>query len=233
VLLDFDGTLSPIVERPESAAPAPGAREATAAVAAVYGLVAVVSGRRGEELRRLLGVEGVRYVGLYGLGEEPRTVPDAVLAAARSAAEAVPGSRVEEKEVSVAVHYRQAADPQGARTALLRRLSPSAADAGLEAIEGKMVIELVPSDRPRKGGAVRALLGETGARAALYAGDDRADLEAFEELDRFRAVGGHAVRVAVAGPETPEALIAAADLTVAGPEGMVALLRGLADAAES
>jgi trehalose 6-phosphate phosphatase len=232
VLLDFDGTLSEIVERPEAARPAAGARESVGALAAVFGLVAVVSGRRTEEVRLLLGVDGIRYLGLYGMeeGERP-SVPETVLARVRAGAETVDGTWVEEKGPSVAVHYRQAADPRAARTSLLRELGPVAEAAGLEAIEGKMVVELVPRDRPRKGGAVRALLRESGARAAMYAGDDRADLEAFEELERFGAEGGQAVRVAVAGPETPKALTASADLTVEGPAGLVELLRDLAAAA--
>jgi len=232
VLVDFDGTLSEIVERPELAGPVEGAREAVAAAAAAFGLVAVVSGRPTKDVRRLLGVDGVRYLGMYGMEELPdAAVPDAVLAGANAAAAAMAGARVEDKASSVAVHYRQAADPEAAREALLRDLGPVAEAAGLEPIEGKMVVELVPRGRPRKGGAVRRLLEESGALAALYAGDDRADLEAFEELVRFRDRGGHAVRVAVVGAETPEALTAAADLTVDGPAGLAALLRDLAAAA--
>jgi trehalose 6-phosphate phosphatase len=232
VLLDFDGTLSEIVERPELAGPVEGAREAVAAAAVAFGLVAVVSGRPTKDVSRLLGVDGIRYLGMYGMEErEDAEVPDAVLAGARAAADAVEGARVEDKGSSVAVHYRQAADPEVAREALLRDLGPVAEAAGFEPIEGKMVVELVPRGRPRKGGAVRRLLEESGTRSALYAGDDRADLEAFEELLRFRVGGGHAVRVAVVGPETPGDLTAAADLTVDGPAGFAALLRDLAAAA--
>ena len=67
VMLDFDGTLAPIVARPEDAGPAPGAREAIAALVRRYRLVAVISGRPTEHIARLVGVEGVRYEGLYGL----------------------------------------------------------------------------------------------------------------------------------------------------------------------
>ena len=86
------------------------------------------------------------------------------------------------------------------------------------------------SDRagvPLKGGAVRRLLQEFDLRAALYAGDDTADLEAFEELERARVRGIDVVRVAVRGAETPPALIEAADEVADSPEGLVELLRGL------
>ncbi|HEX9375119.1 MAG TPA: trehalose-phosphatase [Actinomycetota bacterium] len=232
VLLDFDGSLAEIAPRPEVAPAAPGAREAVRAVAARFGLVAVISGRPTADLSNLLGVDGVRYVGLYGLEEEagPGLPGDLVPLIERMAA-SLPGTWVEDKGGSVAVHYRQALDGPAARERLLAELPPAAANAGLEVIEGKMVVELVPAGRPRKAGAVRRLIGEFRPRAAMYAGDDEADLEAFEELGRSAAFGVHAVRVAVAGPETPSALLDAADVTVDGPRALVELLRDLAAAA--
>ncbi|MGH2659394.1 MAG: trehalose-phosphatase, partial [Actinomycetota bacterium] len=82
--------------------------------------------------------------------------------------------------------------------------------------------------RPRKGGAVERLVGEHALRAALFAGDDEADLDAFAALDRLRSKGLLAVKVAVRGDETPPGLVDSADVVVEGPEGLVALLRQLA-----
>jgi trehalose 6-phosphate phosphatase len=229
VLLDFDGTLAEIVPRPELAAPAAGAAEAVAELAGRFGLVAVISGRPADEVAGLLGVDGVRYLGLYGL--EAASLPSEVAARAVEAASGVAGAWVEDKGASVAVHYRQATDAARAHEELLRALRPVADASGLEAIEGKMVVELVPAGQPRKGGAVRLLLQEHRPRAAMYAGDDLADLEAFRELDAAAATALRAVRVAVAGREMPEALLEAADLVVAGPAGLVGLLRDLAAAA--
>ena len=71
------------------------------------------------------------------------------------------------------------------------------------------------------------LAAELGLRAALYAGDDLADLEAFTALDRLAGEGLAALKVAVQGEETPDELLAAADLVTEGPEGLVDLLRQL------
>jgi trehalose-phosphatase len=231
VLLDFDGTLAEIVARPELARPVAGAAEAVRAVVARFGEVAVVSGRPTPDVRALLGVEGVRYLGLYGLDEGAgvAALPPEVLDAARAAAAAVPGARVEEKGGSVAVHYRQATDAGAARATLAAALAGP--PAGFEAIEGKMVVELVPAGRPRKDGAVRRVLDEARPAAVLYAGDDLADLEAFAELDRQAGNGIAVARVAVVGPETPDELMTAADVRVDGPAGMVRLLADLAGAA--
>ncbi len=227
MLLDFDGSLAPIVARPELAAPAPGARGALTALVERYAVVAVVTGRRAEEVAALLSVPGVRYEGLYGLqGSAPELLLE-LLAQVERAAASVPDAWVEDKGVSIAVHYRSAPDPARCRVALIAALEPVAADAGMVVAEGKMVLELVPADRPMKGGAVERIANGSALQAVLYAGDDVADLDAFGALDRLDAAGLATVKVAVRGEETPATLIEAADLVVGGPEGLVDLLRAL------
>ena len=191
-----------------------------------YRLVAVVSGRTIDEATSMVAVAGVSVAGLYGLDAPP--LPERVAAAVEAEVEDVPGAWVERKGASVAVHMRQAADPDAAEAALRPRLGRLAAAEGLELQPGKRVLELVPADRPRKGAAVERLVREARLGGALYAGDDQADLEAFHALsDLAGSAGLRAVRVAVHGDETPQALLAAADLVVEGTAGMADLLRSL------
>src|SRR5438093_10276136 len=109
ILLDFDGTLAPIVSQPEDAGIVNGGRDVLASLAGRYLVVAVISGRPQDSLAGLVGVDGVRYEGLYGLvavdsiGEELRKE---VQAAARF----VQGAWVEEKGITLAVHYRHTSD---------------------------------------------------------------------------------------------------------------------------
>lgn len=228
-MLDFDGTLAEIVARPEHARPVDGARGALIELARRYRSVAIVTGRRSEEVAALLDVPHVTYVGLYGLEDAADELVTAIVPRVQTATAAIEEAWVEDKGVSVAVHYRQAPDPVSARAALLVALQPVATEAGLELIEGKMVLELVPPDRPLKGGAVERLAREHELRAVLYAGDDHADLDAFDALDRLIGSGDvrAAVRVAVRGPETPPALVDGADVVAEGPAGLVELLRTL------
>ena len=228
-MLDFDGTLAEIVARPEHARPVDGARDALVELAERYRTVAIVTGRRSEEVAALLDVPHVTYVGLYGLEDGANELVTAVVPQVQTATAEVTEAWVEDKGVSVAIHYRQAPDPISARAALLVALQPVATEAGLELIEGKMVLELVPPDRPLKGGAVERLARERGLKAILYAGDDHADLDAFGALDRLISSGNvrAAVRVAVRGPETPPALLDAADVVAEGPAELVELLRAL------
>ncbi len=228
MLLDFDGSLSAIVERPELAVAAPGVVDVLAALVERFRVVAIVSGRRSEELASLLRVDGLSFFGLYGMQGAAPDIADAIAPLVERAAAAVPGARVEHKVSSVAVHYRQSADPALARSALLPALEEVAASNGLAVLEGRMVLELVPAGRPRKAGAVERILGEHALEAALFAGDDVADLEAFDALDEARNRGVDAVKVAVRSAEAPVVLLERADVIVDGPLGLVELLGQLA-----
>ena len=198
------------------------------ALTRTYRLVAIVTGRRSEEVAALLDVPHLLLLGLYGMEEEAPELVTALVPSVETAAAVVPEAWVEDKGVSIAVHYRQAPDPATARSRLLVALQPPASDAGLDLIEGKMVLELVPPGRPMKGGAVERLAGRHGLEAVLYAGDEHADLDAFAALDRLAERGTLAVRVAVRGRETPPELEEAADLVVDEPRGLVQLLLQLA-----
>jgi trehalose 6-phosphate phosphatase len=222
ILLDFDGTLAPIVPEPEDARPWPGIGDALQELADRAGMVAIISGRPEAFIRRVLDVPKVEVVGLYGLEGAPTLAPEIVETVSRLAAAEV-GARIEDKRVSVTVHVRGATDPE----ASMRRLRPAieelAARNSLTAFEGKRVIELAPPGS-RKGAVVTQLATRAEPAAAIYAGDDLEDREAFEALD---PLGIPACRIAVLGAETPEELRRAADVLVEGPPGLLDLLRTL------
>lgn len=227
VLLDVDGTLSPIVERPELARLVTGTADVLARLVERYRVVAVISGRTDDQLERLVDVRGVRLVGSYGLahGSVHADVISAVLAVAAQ----VEGAWMETKGPTIAVHYRATPDAISAGRALEQQMGTIAGSAEMALLSGKHVVELVPAGFPLKEGAVERIIESDALRAALYAGDDIADLLAFEALDRARANGRleHAVKVAVRGAETPEDLVAAADIVVEGVSEMIDLLATL------
>jgi trehalose 6-phosphate phosphatase len=226
ILLDFDGTLTPIVSRPDEVIPEPAATEVLRSLAERFGVVAVISGRPTEDLERFVGVDGVRYEGLYGLPPGGRA--DALVSPMSEMAKTVSGAWVETKGSTVALHYRAADDIVAARSMLASTLEALAERSGYDVIEGKMVFELVPKGDPRKGGSVERLVRAADLTAALYAGDDLPDLEAFAALDALAREGLHAVKIAVGGPEMPEGLRIAADLVLDDPSELIALLRSLA-----
>jgi trehalose 6-phosphate phosphatase len=219
LLFDVDGVLAPIVPRPELAVVPEETKAELRRLAGRYTLVACVSGRAGEEARRLVGVEGIGYVGNHGL----ELHPDASEAAARVAAfrDSVAWP-VEDKHLSLSLHYREAPDEEAAR-AELELIARRARDAGLVPRWGRKVLEIRPPLDADKGTAVRSLLARSRANRALYAGDDTTDLDAFAALE---AAGlEHAVRIAVASDEGPAALREAADLVVETPVELLDLIR--------
>jgi|KBSSwiStaDraftv2_1062776.scaffolds.fasta_scaffold723631_2 trehalose 6-phosphate phosphatase len=227
ILLDVDGTLSPIAERPELARLVTGTDAVLSRLVERYRVVAAISGRTQDQLERLVDVEGVRLIGSYGL--RPGSVPADLIAVVLAAADQVEGAWMETKGATIAVHYRATPDATSAGRELEQRMGEIADQAEMALLSGKHVVELVPAGFPLKEGAVERIIESDALHAALYAGDDIADLLAFEALDRAHADGRleHVVKVAVHGAETPEDLVAAADIVVEGVSEMVDLLATL------
>ena len=227
VFLDVDGTLAPIVPRPELAAVLPEIPELLERIARRIAVVALVSGRASEDVRRIVDASGVRIVGTHGLEDEPPLARE-TLREIEDVAGSV-GAWVEEKGAAVAVHFRALPDPAVAAEEAAGPLASIAAARGLELVPGKAILELMPVGAPRKGDAVQLLVEERGLEAALFAGDDVGDLDAFAALDRLRTAGLWTCAVAAAGPDVSPAVIDAADVAVKGPEGVAELLRSIAD----
>lgn len=243
VALDFDGTLSPIVPDPAAARAHPGAVPALGQVAAVVGTVAVITGRPAASAVDLGGFEavpGLVVLGHYGLErwadgalESPPSQPGVEAARAElpgllAGADAPDGTRIEDKGHAVAVHTRQAADPQAALDRLRGPLGGLAARHGLAVEPGRMVIELRPPGMD-KGQALRTLVQQRGPSAVMFCGDDLGDAAAFGAVRALRGEGMPGLAV-FSGSAEVTALAERADLVVDGPDGVVALLGSLAAA---
>lgn len=244
ILCDLDGTLAPIVARPEAVEVPEAAREALRGLAARYALVGVVSGRRAADARRIVGLDELAYSGNHGFERLPprarEPVPAPALAGREEDAARFVGDldgaeleragfRLEDKGAIVALHWRGAAD-EGAAEGRAREIAAEAESAGLVSHLGRKVLEVRPGVAIDKGAAAEDLLGGERIRAAMYGGDDRTDADAFRALREMRSAGrlDAAVAVAVASDETPPGLIEASDFRVEGTGGYLGVLRHLA-----
>lgn len=238
IALDYDGTLAPVVDRPEDAVPEPGALDAVTRLSARVGQLVLVSGRAAEAVVALGGfadVKGLVVLGQYGAERwsaghltAERPLPGIALAREQLPPLLVAeGGELEDKGLSLVVHTRRARDPGGALVRLYAPVAELAATAGLQVHTGRLVLELRPPGHD-KGRALRRFLRHRSA--VLFAGDDRGDLAAFDEVDRQRAAGVPGLLVCSDSDEGPNELRTRADLVVAGPPGVVALLGSLADA---
>jgi trehalose 6-phosphate phosphatase len=181
VLLDIDGTLAPIVERPEDASVPVETRAEVERLAGRYALVACISGRPAADARRMVGLDGVEYVGVHGLEGHPG-VPEYTAQLERLIQTADWPWRVETKAgVTAAFHFREVEDEEAAGA--VERVADTAEALGLAVQRGRKVVEVKPPIDADKGTAAHALLEERGLDRALYAGDDTTDLDAFRGLD--------------------------------------------------
>ncbi len=245
LLFDVDGTLAPIVRDPQAASVPELTRRRLITCQAIYGLTGCVSGRQAKEARRIVGIGSIPYSGNHGLELLPRgahqpTVNaeaeawiDRVHAAALGTVPELreaSGLRIEEKGPIIALHWRGLAD-EAAAEAAAEQIAEQAIAQGLVIHRGRSVIELRSPVTSNKASAVHALLDGADVDNALYAGDDRTDLDAFEALRALQNEGrlNQILCVGVRSDQTPSELLAEADLLVDGTEGVDALLSALAD----
>jgi trehalose 6-phosphate phosphatase len=237
IFLDVDGTLAPIVGRAEDAKVPKETSRALGALARRYGCVACISGRAATEARRLVGVGAITYAGSHGAellepGDSKATVLPAFAEWAPRVREFVSARderdlrllrvRIEDKGPIAGLHWRGVPDEEAAR-ARLEGVAQEAEAEGLWTHWGRKVLEIRPPVEVNKGQAVTELVRRHDLRAAMFAGDDATDLDAFDALDALPA----AVRVGIRSSEGPAAIVERADLVVDGPEGFAAVLEAL------
>ncbi len=198
IFLDYDGTLTPIVQRPEMAILSERGRAVVDALAKKLP-TAVVSGRDRPDVEKLVALESLIYVGSHGfdivvpggakienpIGGDFAPLLDAAEARLDEALGPIPGAQIERKKFSIAAHYRNVADTDYSRF----RAALDAVEAdfdGLKEKTGKKVFELQPKLDWDKGKAVLWLLEALELQAddlvPMFFGDDVTDEDAFAAL---------------------------------------------------
>jgi alpha,alpha-trehalase len=234
LFLDYDGTLTPIVERPEDARLSEETRRTLRAAARAMP-VAVISGRDLEDVRRMVALDEVVYAGSHGfdirgpdlrleLPEGVEALEDLEAAAGylKARLESIAGARLEAKRFALAVHYRQVAEGDVER---VEKAVDQARERSsrLRKTGGKKVFELRPDIDWDKGRALRWLLAKLGLDGPdvlpIYIGDDLTDEDAFEALH------GRGLAILVAAEPQPSA----ADYRLSDTDQVAALLGHLVD----
>jgi trehalose 6-phosphate phosphatase len=237
IATDFDGTLAPLVLDPERSRAVDGAVDALAALARRGAQVAVITGRDARTAVLLGGLDavpGIIVAGLYGIetwhdGEltSPET-PEAILRLRERLPAVIesahPDVWIEDKRLSLVVHFRRTPDPAAAMAEVAAPVHALGHELGLEVHPGSDVLELRLPGYDKAGALARLADGRT---AVLYLGDDLGDLPAFAQIGRLREAGGVAYCIGVRSSNVAE-LAGAADAYVDEPAAVAALLADLA-----
>ncbi len=236
LFLDYDGTLTPIVDRPDLAVLSEAARATVARVAARLP-VAVISGRDRADVARLVGIDTLTVAGSHGFdiaapggrvihsaaGGDVGAALDAVETDLHRRLDSVPGSLIERKKFSIAAHYRLV--PPGRADEVRQAVAAVvAAHPGLKAKPGKMVLEIQPDIDWHKGRAVLWLLETLGLdrddTVPVFIGDDVTD------EDAFRTLHGRGLGFVVADADEDRPTVA--DFRLDDPDAVLELLERLA-----
>jgi trehalose 6-phosphate phosphatase len=241
LVLDIDGTLSPIAPTPGEARLYPGVASLLEQ-AREHAHVAIITGRALDDGAAIVNVDDITYIGSHGLewsdgllaSHPVRVAPEgfaylnpgrALLDLAERELATLPGIIVERKRIGGTIHYRLCPDPEQARRAILHLLEEPARRVNMRLDEEKRAIEVRTPLDINKGQALLWFMLRFGLQGILFAGDDHTDLDAVLEIERLRQHGMDALAIVVQHNDTPPELLAHADITVGGVEGMVELLR--------
>jgi alpha,alpha-trehalase len=238
VFLDYDGTLTPIADRPELATLSEDMRAALKRLARLY-TTAVISGRALADVKQLVDLVDVFYAGNHGLeiagpqntqikyeqGLEYLDVVDAAHDTIKSQVGHIDGILIEHKQFSLSVHYRLVADSElPAIEAAVDNVIAN--EPRLRKHHGKKVFEIRPHIDWNKGKAVLWLLNalalDTDTVIPVYIGDDVTD------EDAFRAVKERGIGIRVMGEPAPSQ----AHYRLRDPTEVQKFLDALATAAE-
>lgn len=200
IFLDFDGTLSPIARTPDSAT-LPGSTKKIIYELSKCGKVklAVISGRKLSDIRRIVGIRNIIYAGNHGMEIEGKGIkrilkaPKLFVAAKRkiindiqSKIKGIKGIFIEDNGCTIAVHYRLAApkDRVKIKRIFYRAVTTSLFKGQIKIRKGKMLFEVRPNIKWDKGKAVKWLLHRASNKKVLpiYIGDDVTDADAFRAL---------------------------------------------------
>lgn len=238
IFLDVDGTLLEFASRPQDISLPPGLVDMLAVLQRRLP-VALVSGRRLEDLDRLFAPLVLPMAGQHGAERRAATgralrsdVAQAPLTAAARQLQrwalAHPGALVEDKSMSVALHYRRAPELAAAAAEVTANIA-AALGAAFTIVAGNMVYEIRPSNCD-KGRAIAAFLTEapfTGC-VPVFVGDDATDEDGFAYVN---SVGGHSIRVG-GGPTLARYRIETVTEVLAWLAHYAAWLEGRGDAVE-
>ena len=229
LITDVDGTISQTAPTPQQAKVSPMCRHYLALLCRHLALVAAISGRPAAEIKNMVGIDGMVYVGNHGLEwwteghseitKETKHYSKIVKAVIEELTPLLSreGIWIEDKGVTASVHYRLCLEPESARRTILAALQELPQARKLRIIEERMAIDLLPPVEANKGTALLDLIQRYNLHGGIYLGDDFTDIDAFRAIrTASQDLDFHGFAIGVTSQEMPENFVAETNFTLNG-----------------
>lgn len=238
LISDFDGTLSEIVAESSIAELAPANQQLLDQLQRQLALVALVSGRGAQDLVQRVGLANLVYIGNHGLErwENTQVVYPSQVLAFRPKIEAViaalpteEGMFIEDKIVTLSIHYRLTVNPEKTEQIYAPILKKLAENHDLHFSQGRMVFEIRPPLALNKGTALAELVHEYQLGSLIFIGDDTTDADAMRTAHELQKAGiCETITIGVESTEMPQVVRDHADVLATGVADVSAFLAWLA-----
>lgn len=242
LITDFDGTISETAPAPEQAKVSRLCHDYLSILSEQLALVAAISGRPVRQVREMIGVDGILYIGNHGLerwreGEvelhtsslDYRHIVEEVLSEMGSVLPKE-GIIFENKGITATIHYRLAPRPKQMEQKILDIIKGSHSARSLRVLRGKRSLSLIPMINADKGSASVDLVREYRLQGCIYFGDDYTDLDAFRAIHNLVAEWHfQGIAIVITGPGTPEEIGTEADFTLKGVADVERFLRWMTE----
>jgi len=244
LITDVDGTISHTAPTPQQAEVTPLCGRYPSTLCNHLALVAASSGRPAIEVKNMINIDGMVYIGNHGLerwteghhefAKAARGYSKKIEAALKELSPllSIEGISIENKGVTATIHYRQCSDPKAAERDILTALENSTQAKSLRIVPGKMSINLLPSEALSKGTTTLDLIREYNLRGGIFLGDDITDIDAFRTVRAAsRNSNFQGFAIGVTSREMPENLVAEADFTLNGVNDVERFLKWMSQSA--
>ncbi|MFC1932116.1 trehalose-phosphatase [Chloroflexota bacterium] len=239
LVTDVDGTISLTAPTPQQAEVSPLCRHYLSILCHQLALVAAISGRPAVEVKNMVNIDGIVYIGNHGLErwteghseflKDVRDYPKVIKTAIDELTPllSIEGISIENKGVTASIHYRLCPEPQLAERRILIAVENSPHAKSLQIMrESKYAVNLLPPVGVDKGTALLNLIQEYNLHGGIYLGDDITDINAFRAIQAAaRNPDFQGFAIGITGPEMPEELEAEADFTLNGVSDVECFLK--------
>ena len=244
-ITDVDGTISQTAPTPQQAGVTPLCRRYLSALCNHLALVAAISGRPAVQVKNMINIDGMVYIGNHGLErwvgghsefiKDAQDYPPVIEAVAKELSPllSIEGLSIENKGVTASIHYRLCPEPQLAKRDILTAIENSPHARNLRIMqESKYAINLIPPVKVNKGTATLDLIQEYNLQGGVYLGDDITDIDAFRAIHTAcRDLDFQGFTIGIISQEIPEKLAKEAGLTLKGVADVERFLKWLSQTA--